>query len=86
MLILYSPDESNAMVYEQLMPWKSYDVFPRQEAELFTCFTHAVTKRVTLPSVMEQVGHRYGLSVKCPLQDHVFDHLVPSWWCCFGRL
>lgn len=26
-----------------------------------------------------------GLDVKCPSQSHMFDHLVPSWWHCFGR-
>lgn len=27
-----------------------------------------------------------GLTVKCPPHWHVFEHLVPSWWCCFERL
>lgn len=28
----------------------------------------------------------YGLSVTCPSQAPVFEHLVSSWWHCFRRL
>lgn len=31
-------------------------------------------------------AHRGGLSMKCPPQTHVSEHLVSSWWCCLGRL
>lgn len=29
---------------------------------------------------------RCSLGVQCLPQVHIFDHLVSSWWCCFGRL
>lgn len=50
-------------------------------------------KRALFNSATEQsckdlslCGWCCGLNGKCSLQAHVFVHLVPSWWCCLGRL
>ena len=32
------------------------------------------------------VTQYYCLNLKCSPQAAVFEQLVPSWWCCFGRL
>ena len=31
------------------------------------------------------LGSQWLLNVGCSPQAHVFEHLVPIWWCCFRR-